>query len=273
MGLKKPLISVIIPLYNAEDYLSETIESVLSQSYQNLELLIVDDCSADKSRELVKRFEDRDKRIRLIELEANFGGPARPRNVGVEKSSGEYIAFLDADDIWEINKLEIQLDYMLEYNYNFTSTNSSNIDSASRNIDKEYRVTRFLQKRQKNFTLCELIKHSFISTSSVMIEKKIFVNFDENQDFISVEDLCLWLQLLRRKDISYKLILEPLVQYRILSTSISERGNHKQNIKANLCILTFLLKQKEFSFFKCYQLRVLRGFLIGLINKLRGKGK
>ena len=266
-----PLVSIIIPMYNAEKYIGETIESVVAQTYKNYEILIVDDCSTDNSIALVKKLENEDKRIKVIESKINFGGPAKPRNIGVENSLGEYIAFLDADDLWETNKLEIQLNYMLEYNYNFTSTNTSNIDNKSNNIDKKYRFIRFLKKRRKTFTLCSLIKSSFIATSSVMLKKNIFTKFDENKGFISVEDLYLWLQLFKRENIVYKLIREPLVKYRILSTSISERDNHQQEIKANLCILTFLLKNRDFISFRCYQWRILNVFFIHLIKKLIGK--
>jgi len=79
------------------------------QSYKNIELIVVDDCSTDGSYELVEDFSKRDSRVKLIRMEQNFGGPAKPRNIGVENSKGDYIAFLDADDIWEEEKLEVQI--------------------------------------------------------------------------------------------------------------------------------------------------------------------
>ena len=81
---------------------------MIDQTYQNWEMIIVDDCSTDNSRDIVKKYEVKDSRIKLIELEVNFGGPARPRNVGLDISKGDYLAFLDADDVWLENKLQVQ---------------------------------------------------------------------------------------------------------------------------------------------------------------------
>ena len=99
-------VSVITPMYNCEKFISETIESVLNQTYTNWEMIIIDDCSTDKSKQIVKQYIERDKRIRLIALNENSGA-AVARNKGIEVSSGRFIAFLDGDDLWESNKLEI----------------------------------------------------------------------------------------------------------------------------------------------------------------------
>ena len=98
-------VSVITPMYNCEKFISETIESVLNQTYTNWEMIIIDDCSTDKSKQIVKQYIERDKRIRLIALNENSGA-AVARNKGIEVSSGRFIAFLDGDDLWEPNKLE-----------------------------------------------------------------------------------------------------------------------------------------------------------------------
>ena len=98
-------VSVITPMYNCEKFISETIESVLNQTYTNWEMIIIDDCSTDKSKQIVKQYIERDKRIRLIALNENSGA-AVARNKGIEVSSGRFIAFLDGDDLWESNKLE-----------------------------------------------------------------------------------------------------------------------------------------------------------------------
>ena len=97
-------VSVITPMYNCEKFISETIESVINQTYTNWEMIIIDDCSTDKSKEIAKQYIERDKRIRLIELKENSGA-AVARNKGIEVSSGRFIAFLDGDDLWESNKL------------------------------------------------------------------------------------------------------------------------------------------------------------------------
>lgn len=106
-------VSVITPMYNCEKFISETIESVLNQTYTNWEMIIIDDCSTDKSKQIVKQYIERDKRIRLIALNENSGA-AVARNKGIEVSSGRFIAFLDGDDLWEPNKLEKQIQFMTE---------------------------------------------------------------------------------------------------------------------------------------------------------------
>jgi len=167
----------------------------------------VDDCSTDGSYELVEDFSKRDSRVKLIRLEQNFGGPAKPRNIGVENSKGEYIAFLDADDIWEEEKLEVQIGLMEQEGYNFTSTNILNVDENLKDIDKRYSISNFLRKISKKRGVCDLIKNSFIATSSVVVKRDIIEKFSEDRDFISVEDLCLWIRLLDKKGTKYSYIL------------------------------------------------------------------
>ena len=107
-----PLVSVITALYNAEEFIGHAIESVIHQSYPNWEMIIVDDCSTDDSRRIVAEYSARDTRINLIESKDNFGGPARPRNIGIQRSRGDYIAFLDADDFWFRHKLSKQTKFL-----------------------------------------------------------------------------------------------------------------------------------------------------------------
>ena len=109
----KPIISIITPAYNAENYISQTIESVQNQSFKDWELIIVDDCSKDYTSVLVKEFENKDPRIRMIKAPQN-GGVAKARNLGLEQARGDFIAFVDSDDLWEPEKLEKQLAFMKE---------------------------------------------------------------------------------------------------------------------------------------------------------------
>lgn len=103
------LVSVIMPVHNAETFLNESIQSVISQTYQNWELLVVDDCSSDKSALLIHQFEAIDQRIKYLKTEKPSGSPTVPRNMGIEKARGRYIAFLDSDDMWLPDKLKEQL--------------------------------------------------------------------------------------------------------------------------------------------------------------------
>ena len=104
--MKNSFISVIVPTYNRADLISETIESILNQTYKYFELIIVDDGSTDNTEEVIRKFKD--SRIKYIKTD-NWGGPARPRNTGIKKTKGEYIAFCDDDDIWLPKKLEKQI--------------------------------------------------------------------------------------------------------------------------------------------------------------------
>ena len=105
------LVSIISPSYNCKEFISQTIDSVLAQSYSNWELLIVDDCSTDGTYELAKEYSEKDCRIKVFRNEKNCGA-AVSRNKGIQNSKGQYVAFLDSDDIWAFNKLDKQLDFM-----------------------------------------------------------------------------------------------------------------------------------------------------------------
>lgn len=103
------LVSVIMPVYNAEKYVESAIISVIAQTYSNWELLVIDDCSIDDSLSVIKKYVEQDERIRLFHTEVASGSPAKPRNIGMEMAKGRYIAFLDSDDVWLPEKLEAQL--------------------------------------------------------------------------------------------------------------------------------------------------------------------
>ncbi|MBN2444212.1 MAG: glycosyltransferase family 2 protein [Spirochaetales bacterium] len=109
----KPEVSIITPLYNAEKYIKETVESVLSQTFKDFEWLIVDDCSTDSSRKILKKIAAEDQRIKLLDLKSNKG-PIFARNYALDQAQGRFIAFLDSDDIWLPAKLEKQIALMKE---------------------------------------------------------------------------------------------------------------------------------------------------------------
>ena len=266
----QPLVTVIIPLFNAQNYIAQTIESVIGQTYKNWELIIVDDCSTDNSLEIVKGYEAKDRRIKLIELKSNFGGSARPRNIGLDISNGEYLAFLDADDVWLKDKLQVQVREMELNNLDFTSTDSNFIDINNNDtIINKYKIIVFLKKLKSKAKLSDVIKGNFIRTSSVIISKKFISKFDENKDFIGVEDLYLWMKILNDKNVKYRYISEKLIKYRISSLSLSERGqNQKQAIRANLCILKFILENQKYVYIKYFYIRIIKLAFIYFIKKI-----
>lgn len=113
------LVSIIMPCYNAEQYIKDSINSVLNQTYPHFELIIIDDLSTDNSINIINSFSD--NRIKLIQLTQN-GGAGVARNTGIEAAQGRFIAFLDSDDLWRPNKLEVQLNHMIEGNYPLSYT-------------------------------------------------------------------------------------------------------------------------------------------------------
>jgi len=267
----KPLISIVIPLFNAEDYIVETLQSVMNQTYTYWEILIVDDCSTDSSIRVIEEFVN-DKRVKIIHSEKNFGGPAKPRNIGVAQANGEYIAFLDADDLWSSDKLETQIDIMLSNNLNFSSTSSLFIDDKSRNISDKYTFLSFLKRHESKNSVCDLIKNKFIATSSVLVKKNVLVDFSEDKDLVSVEDLYQWIALLDNEKVNYEYIDNQLLQYRVLFSSISNRGmKYKQSSKANLAILQFIVRNNKFEYVPCFYMHILKLSFIDFVKKILRK--
>ena len=163
------LVSVIIPNYNSFLYIEDTINSVLNQSYENIEIIVVDDFSTDDSV-IVKNL-TKSKNIKIIKLESNFGRPAGPRNIGLDCAQGDFIAFLDSDDIWHHQKIEIQLKKMKEEDIAFSSTDIEHFKNKEslKNFDKIYDTNKIFFKKRKLNDL--LIKNFIISGSSVLMQK------------------------------------------------------------------------------------------------------
>lgn len=204
------LVSVITPCYNAEDYLYESISSVLAQSYRNLELIVVDDCSSDGSLELLMSLSKCDTRMKVLKLKSN-SGPAVARNVAINAAQGRYIAFLDSDDIWKKNKLEKQIKFMQENNYPFTYTSYSRFSTDLKG--KEY------VGAPDKLTYSDLLKTCYIGCLTSVYDSKYFGKI--KMPLISKrQDWALWLKLLKKVEFAYGLN-EELSLYRVRSDSIS----------------------------------------------------
>lgn len=240
MKEKNIKVSVIIPVYNSERFISETIQSVLDQTFQDFEIILVDDKSTDTSRSIINEFKLKDNRIKLIESNENFGGPARPRNKGIKEAKGEYLAFLDSDDLWHREKLEKQLAFMESKKVNFSSTFSFVIDERSDLIKSKFR-------KPNRHGLKILIMKNFIFNSSVIVENNELIKFCEDKDLIAVEDYFLWLQLFIKKNMTYAYFNEKLLFYRNVDASISQRDNRNLGeIRALHCVLKFFMLSKRF---------------------------
>lgn len=185
------MISVIIPVYNAEKYIRETVESVLQQREEDWELLLVDDCSTDGTwrmlEELAAGYPDR--RIRIFRQEANQGA-ARARNRGLEEARGRYIAYLDADDLWLPEKLEKQLRFMNEKQAAFSFTGYEFADENGRGTGKVVRVPEKLNYGQA-------LQNTTIFTSTVMFDTRRIAKEKLVMPEVKSEDTALWWQVLR----------------------------------------------------------------------------
>lgn len=207
-----------MPSYNSKNYIEQTITSVKNQTYQEWELIIVDDCSNDGTQEVISNIIADDLRIKLIKLEKNNGGPAAPRNKGVREAKGYWIALLDSDDIWHPKKLEFQIDAMIRYEVPFSSTSSRNFNNESEiKFDaglngKAIQEVSYLMQRIKGRT----------PNSSVVVEKLLLLKypFNESPEYKAVEDYDCWLRIHQEIGKSIKL-KEPFLFYRIIEGQIS----------------------------------------------------
>jgi len=204
-------VSIVTPTYNSENFISETIQSILNQSYTNFELIVIDDCSKDNTVEIVKTFSEKDSRVNLIQLELNSGA-AVARNIGLENSKGRFIAFCDCDDIWFENKLEYQIRFMLEKSIPISFTSYQLINEKGVSMNK---VINAIDK----ITYLEYLKNTIIGMSTAMIDTSLVKEF-RFENIRTRQDTMLWITLLKRGHVAYG-IKEVLVKYTVRSNSIS----------------------------------------------------
>ena len=203
------LVSIITPSYNSSKFIEECVNSVISQTYLEWEMIIVDDCSTDNSRNLITKFAKEDDRIKPIFLEENVGA-AEARNIAIKKSQGKYIAFLDSDDLWKNNKLETQLSFVNERNITFSFTSYQPI--SENGMDK-YPVIKVPYQIDYH----SYLKNTIIGCLTVVIDRDKTGNF-EMPNIRSSHDMALWLLIMKRGFSAYGLN-KNLAYYRIVSTS------------------------------------------------------
>lgn len=210
LELKENLVSVITPVYNAERYLEITINSILNQTYKNLEIILIDDFSSDLSRDIIKKYEKIDSRIKSVLLDKNVG-VANARNEGIKRAVGRYIAFLDSDDIWLNNKLEEQIKFMKEHDIAFSHTSYQLIDEYGEIISKPIKVNKYVN-------YIDLLKQNSIGCLTVVIDIGKIGKFEMQQ--IKHEDYATWLSILKEGNQAYG-INKVLALYRKSSNSLS----------------------------------------------------
>lgn len=186
------LVSIIMPSYNSEAYISDSINSILAQTYTNWELLIVDDCSTDNTVEVIRSFNDR--RIRLYSNEVNSGA-AISRNYALREATGKWIAFLDSDDMWASQKLEKQLKFMVENNYSFTYTDYR-VYSNGKWLPYVRTGPNVVNKR-KMYNYC------YPSTLTVMYDREK-IGLIQIENLRKNNDYAMWLQIIEKSN-AYRL--------------------------------------------------------------------
>ncbi len=208
------LISIIVPVYNVERFIEETMDCVMAQTYSRWELLLVEDGSSDGTAAVIKEYVRKkgEKRIRLIMQPENLGA-ARARNRGLKEAEGRYIAYLDADDLWVPEKLERELAFMTEKNAAFAFTGYEFVNENGRGTGKVVRVPETLNYRQA-------LKNTTIFTTTVMFDTEKIEKSLLEMPIIKSEDTALWWKVLRNGYTAYGLD-ENLAKYRRSGRTLS----------------------------------------------------
>jgi glycosyltransferase involved in cell wall biosynthesis len=204
------LVSIITPSYNCAQFVAETIEAILAQSYTNWELLITDDCSSDNSCEIIQRYADNDPRIKLLRLEKNSGAGVA-RNNSISAANGRFIAFCDSDDRWTSNKLERQLSFMVDNNYGLTYTSYVATDEQGKQCG--------YVKCPKKITYRKVLQSNGIGCLTAIYDAekigKFYMPLIRKR-----QDWCLWIDIIKHIGAAHGL-QEPLALYRKRAGSIS----------------------------------------------------
>jgi len=243
----KSIVSIITPSYNSLKFIAKTINSVLDQTYQEWEMIIIDDCSSDASIDIIEKYIENDNRIKCIKLEKNVG-PANARNVGIQEAKGKYIAFLDSDDIWFPNKLEKQIEFMQKNDLSLTYSSYETIDENNLKIN-----IRFVKEE---ISYEDMLKSNHIGNLTGIYDcEKIGKYY---MDDVGHEDYTLWLKIMKDVQVTQG-IKESLASYRIVSNSISANKlkvlKWQWNIYRNIVKLNIFKSSYYFLWYVYYGLK------------------
>ena len=205
------LVSIVMPAYNAEKTIRESIDSVLNQTYGNYELIIVNDCSLDATRAIIEEYISKDSRVILINNEVN-SGVSYSRNTAIAKAKGKWIAFLDSDDLWREDKLVKQVKLMVDENAILSYTASAFIDSEGNSFN-------YILEAEQKTDFKTLLRKNLVSCSSAMIRTSVMKKIEMPNDKMH-EDYYVWLTVLKSTKYAYG-INEPLLVYRLSKNSKS----------------------------------------------------
>nr|WP_294782288.1 glycosyltransferase family 2 protein [uncultured Flavobacterium sp.] len=205
------LVSIIVPTYNTEKFIRSTIESVQNQTYENWEMILADDASADKTVSIIEEFAQKDGRIKLFKLSENRGN-GFARNTALEKARGKYIAYLDADDLWFPEKLEKQIQFLKANNLHFTFCFYDSIDEEGNDLNRRVESPNPLTYKQLFF--CNYVGNLTAIYDANYFGKIILETSQKRQDWR------IWLTILKHIKIA-KPLPESLAFYRIRKDSVS----------------------------------------------------
>ncbi len=263
MSQSSPLISIVIPAYNCALYVEETFRSVQEQDFQNWEIIFVNDGSTDNTAEVLESFASEDSRVIVIEQENGRQGKAR--NNGISHAQGEWIAFLDADDLWDANKLSLQLHKTQEANVDLSFTDGFICLGNNMNL-REFRFGVIDKYYQGNNAILEFHEQNRIPTSSVLVKKSVLLEvggFPEKLEIQNCEDYLLWVTLLTKGKM-FLGIAESLLFYRVHDDSSTST-----ELKAMLPLINALLEMPGGLSVECKQhLKITFTKLVFRLNEL-----
>lgn len=242
MNESAPLVSIVIPLYNAENYIEETLLSIVNQTYSNYEAIVVDNASTDSSLDIVNKIAENLNNMTVICCSSNSGGPAKPRNLGIDAANGKYVAFLDSDDVWHPDKLEKQVDLMNKSTWDFVGSRMTSVDDTGNVITSKLSLLdNFFCAKVKHCTLANLMMRNNVITSSVLVRKSAIkhVRFNEADVFKCVEDYLFWLEILSNNTGAYFVSPEELVKYRISTSSLSNKDGKFKLLSKSILVNYF----------------------------------
>lgn len=247
------LVSIIMPSWNTANFIKESIQSVINQTYANWELLIVDDCSSDNTDKIINSIND--TRIRYFKNENNMGA-ALTRNKALREARGSWIAFLDSDDLWNANKLEEQLRFMLQNGYNFSYTNYEKIDENGNELFKYVTGPKYVDRNK-------MYRYDYIGQLTMMYNAKHF-GLIQIDDIKKNNDYAIRLKLFKKPGTTCYLLDKNLARYRVRSESISHDKLSKK-LKSHYDLFRYC--DNKSSFFSI--LYASRNMIFGVLKKLK----
>lgn len=227
-------VSIITPVFNAQRFLLLTADSVFSQTYQDWEWILVNDCSTDKSWELMQELTKKDSRIRIFSNDENLKS-GRTRNLAISKAAGRFIAFLDADDIWHPEKLSVQIAFMVNNDYHFTHTSYGYLDENGNRIKSTFHVSQEVD-------YSHLLKRTEISCLTAVYDASKIGKYYMSEH-PRKQDYALWLSILKNGINAYGIDKE-LAYYRQVNGSATN-SKHKLIVSH----VRFLMETQDFNIF------------------------